>query len=338
VFFDVATGLATGGVLGYVLQKGGFCMHTAFRSIVFEKDHSTLRAWLLALAIDMIIVNLLFEFRVINIQVAPFFWLAASVGGLVFGIGMVLAGGCTSGTWYRAGKGMLGSAGALVGYAIGATSVSGGLLRPVMDALRRPVIDFFGEDLSITHALPFGPVLSRWAVIAIAVAAIIYYLSRAPEQKFATGWKWPATGTAIGLVGVAAWLASTVSARDYGMSFTQPTVSIVRVILSSETGGVNWATFMVLGVPIGAFAAAVRSGDFAFRLPAPKRFVQQSVGGVVMGLGAAVAGGCNIGHGITGLSVLSVTSLLATATTMAGVWLGTWVVFRSLRKQKTLRV
>ncbi len=333
MFFDVTTGLLTGGALGFVLQQGGFCMHSAFRSIVFEKDHSIFRAWLLALAIDMVVVNLLYELRVINIQIAPFFWLAAAVGGLVFGVGMVMAGGCMSGTWYRAGKGMLGSAGALVGYAVGAVSASVGLLRPVLAVLRGPVVDSFGEDLTIAHALPFGPMLSRWIVIGVAVVAIAVFLARAPEQKFVTGWKWAATGSAIGVIGFVSWLAPSVSGRDYGMSFTQPTVSIVRVVLSADSGGVSWVTFMVLGVPVGAFVAAIRQGDFALRLPTPRRFVQQAAGGVVMGIGAAVAGGCNIGHGITGLSVLSLTSLLATATTMAGVWLGTWVIFRTLRKQ-----
>ena len=46
-----------------------------------------------------------------------------------------------------------------------------------------------------------------------------------------------------------------------------------------------------------------------------------------MGIGAGIAGGCNIGHGITGLSTLSLGSLLATVTTMGGVWAATGVIF-----------
>ena len=122
--FTVLSGLIIGIALGFALQKGGFCMHTAFRSIVFEKDHSVLRSWLLVLGINLIGVNLLYELRIINIMIAPFFWPAAIIGGLVFGGGMVMAGGCTSGTFYRVGKGMLGSFGALVGFSAGAAAVT----------------------------------------------------------------------------------------------------------------------------------------------------------------------------------------------------------------------
>jgi uncharacterized membrane protein YedE/YeeE len=329
--FTVVSGLVVGLVLGFALQKGGFCMHTAFRSIVFEKDHSVLRSWLLVLVINLVGVNLLYEFRIINIVVAPFFWPAAVLGGLVFGGGMVMAGGCTSGTFYRVGKGMLGSFGALVGFSAGAAAVSAGALRPVMTFLRTPVLDVYGEEPTLSNIFPIDPIVSRWIVIGVLSIFIGFYLLKAPRQKFVTGWGWIKTGLVVGAVGLAAWIASSYSYRDYGMSFTQPTVSLVRLIFNGDSDGVNWSTYMVLGVPVGALIAAVLAKDFSLRLPTPGRFVQQTVGGGLMGIGAAVAGGCNIGHGITGLSALSVTSLVATICTMLGVWFGTWIIFRKLR-------
>lgn len=329
--FLVVSGLIVGFGLGFALQKGGFCMHTAFRSIVFEKDHSVLRSWLLVLVINLIGVNLLYELRIINIMIAPFFWPAAIVGGLVFGGGMVMAGGCTSGTFYRVGKGMLGSFGALVGFSAGAAAVSVGALRPAMTFLRKPVLDVYGEEPTLSNILPIDPVVSRWLVVGVLSVAIGYYLLRAPKQKFVTGWGWVKTGLVLGAIGLAAWIASGYAYRDYGMSFTQPTVSLVRLILNGDSGGINWSTYMVLGVPAGAFLAALLSKDFAFRLPSPGRFVQQTSGGLLMGMGAAVAGGCNIGHGITGLSALSITSLVATICTMIGVWFGTWIIYRALK-------
>ena len=329
--FTVLSGLIIGIALGFALQKGGFCMHTAFRSILFEKDHSVLRSWLLVLCINMIGVNLLYELRIINIMIAPFFWPAAIVGGLLFGVGMVMAGGCTSGTFYRVGKGMLGSFGALVGFSAGAAAVSAGALRPAMDFLRRPILDVYGEEPTLANILPMDPAISRWIVVGLLSVGLGFYLTKAPKQKFITGWGWIKTGVIVGAIGLAAWLASSYSYRDYGMSFTQPTVSLVRLVLSNDSAGINWSTYMVVGVPVGAFLAALQSKDFALRLPAPRRFVQQTIGGALMGLGASIAGGCNIGHGISGLSALSITSLVATFCTMIGVWLGTWVIIRALR-------
>ena len=50
---SVVSGLVVGFAGGFALQRGGFCMHSAFRSIVFEKDHSILRAWMLVLAMNI---------------------------------------------------------------------------------------------------------------------------------------------------------------------------------------------------------------------------------------------------------------------------------------------
>lgn len=327
MLFTILSGLVIGVSFGFALQKGSFCMNTAFRSIVFEKDHSTLRAWLLVVAINMVGVNILYELRVINITIAPFFWPAAIAGGLVFGIGMVLAGGCTSGTWYRFGKGMLGSFGALLGFAFGATVMSVGALKPLMDALRNPVIDSYGEDLTIANIFPFDPLITRWVAIALIVLAIAAYLLRSPKQQFVIGWKWPITGLAVGILALLGWWASSFSNRDFGLSFTQPTISLVRLFINADTGGINWSTFFVLGVPVGAFVSAVISKDFALRLPSPARFLQQFGGGTLMGLGAALAGGCNIGHGITGISALSITSLTSTAFTILGVWAMTFFIY-----------
>ncbi|MBT3275936.1 MAG: YeeE/YedE family protein, partial [Spirochaetales bacterium] len=182
MLFTVLSGIGIGTALGYTLQRGGFCMNTAFRSIVFEKDHSILRSWLLALSINLIAVNLLYEFRIINISIAPFFWPAAIIGGLVFGIGMVLAGGCTSGSCYRMGKGMLGSAGAFAGFAAGAMMTNNGIFEPIKAALRRPQIDVYGNPPDLVNIFPFDPLLTRWVVISIIVIAVVLFLVKAPVQ------------------------------------------------------------------------------------------------------------------------------------------------------------
>ena len=90
-------GLGVGVPLGFALERGGFCMNTAFRSVIFEKDKSVLRAYVLVLMINILGVALLEEFAVIFPMRPPFFWLAALVGAYVFGVGMVLASGCSCG-------------------------------------------------------------------------------------------------------------------------------------------------------------------------------------------------------------------------------------------------
>src|SRR5699024_12377913 len=74
-------------------------------------------ALIVLIAVHSIGLFLLNNAGVITLEAEPFPWLAAIVGGLIFGAAMVLAGGCATGTYYRAGEGLAGSWLALIFYA-----------------------------------------------------------------------------------------------------------------------------------------------------------------------------------------------------------------------------
>lgn len=324
-------GLGVGVPLGFALERGGFCMNTAFRSVIFEKDKSVLRAYVLVLMINILGVALLEEFAVIFPMRPPFFWLAAIVGGYVFGVGMVLAGGCSCGSYYRFGRGMVGSFLAVIGFAAAATITSVGFLAPVTDLLRGPVIDVYGESATVLNVLgiEFGPL--KWVVLAALLVAGAAWLAKSPKQRFVIGWNWKVTGVVIGVIALGAWVVSGLTMRDYGLSFTQPTVSAVRFITTGDNSGINWATFQLIGVPVGALVSSLIASEFSLRVPKPGRAAAQFGGGLIMGFGAVVAGGCNIGHGITGVSSLALSSIVATGAAMFGVWTMTGLVYRASR-------
>ncbi len=331
---SIVSGLATGFVGGYALQRGGFCMHSAFRSLAFEKEHSIVRTWLLILAINIPALLLLEQLGIVFPARAPFTVVAGLIGGLVFGGGMVLAGGCVSGTYYRAAKGMTGSLVALLGFAAGGLMVTRGVLRPVRAWATGHEISIAGEEASL-YNLPgafadgFFPGFGfRWIVAGALVLIITLFLIRSPKSSFTIGWPWWLTGIVLGLVAILAWYFSSLEYRDYGLSIVQPTNAISRWLLSGDGTGINWAGWFLIGLVPGAFAAAWRGGDLSLRVPSAGRLLQNLAGGVLMGWGASLAGGCNIGHGITGVSVLSIGSIWATVATIGGVWLTTAVVFR----------
>ncbi|TVR04477.1 MAG: YeeE/YedE family protein [Spirochaetaceae bacterium] len=335
LLISIVSGLVSGFVGGYALQRGGFCMHSAFRSIAFEKEHSIVRSWLLVLAINIPAVLLLEQAGVVFPARAPLTVVAGLIGGLVFGLGMVLAGGCVSGTYYRASKGMTGSLVALTGFVAGGLMVTRGVLQPVRSGLMRAELSIAGEEASL-YNLPaaFNPGFFpgfgfRWLVAGFVVAAIVWFLLRAPKSRFAVGWSWWQTGVVVGLVAVAAWYFSALEYRDYGLSIVQPTNALAGWMFSRESGGINWASWFLLGLIPGATVAAWRAGDLSLRVPSAGRLVQNLGGGILMGWGANLAGGCNIGHGITGVSLLSLGSVWATAATIGGVWLMTAIVYRA---------
>ena len=327
-------GLILGIALGFSLQKGGFCMNSTFRSIVFEKNRFLLRAWVLILMINLVVVHLLDEVALITISRAPLFLAALIPGGFIFGIGMAVAGGCTSGSCYRAGRGMLGSWAALVGFAFGALLFGNGLASPLQNLLRLYTLDVAGEAASVWNLLGIEYSPWKWLIIGLLFLVGLLWLVRSPRQKYVNGWNWWQTGIVIGVLSVLAWVLSSFAFRDFGLSFTQPIQSWGNLLLNGDSAGINVASFMVLGVPLGAYIAAARVGEAAFVLPEPRRMVAQAIGGLLMGSGASIAGGCNIGHGITGLSTLSISSIVATLFTMFGVWTATGIIFFAARTAK----
>jgi uncharacterized membrane protein YedE/YeeE len=333
LYIEVLGGLGLGIFLGWALQKGGFCMNTAFRSILFEKDRSLLQAWFLVLLINVPAVLILTELEILFPASVPFFWPALIIGGLAFGVGMVLAGGCASGTYYRAGRGMLGSWGALIGFLLGTSMVDYGFLQPTQGFLRSFRVDIKGEELTLFRLLGLEESPWKWLVLAALLVPLVVFLIRAPKQKFLIGWGWKKTGFIVGGLALAVWLVSALLGRDFGLSFTQPSSALTAFVTSGETGGIGLPFFLLLGVPLGSFLSAHKAGEAKWQLPSAKSLVRQSGGGLLMGVGAAIAGGCNIGHGISGLATLSLGSVLGVVSIMAGCWLMTALV---MQKEKRL--
>lgn len=86
-------GVPVGLAFGYALQRGRFCMNTAFRDVFLIRDQTLLRAYVLAVLIQMIGVHLMAQLGWFTLAMAPFWWQAALAGGFVFGWGMALSGG-----------------------------------------------------------------------------------------------------------------------------------------------------------------------------------------------------------------------------------------------------
>ncbi len=142
----IVSGLLIGAAFGYALQRGRFCVNSAFREVLFQ-DYTMLRAYLLAVAVTMIGANFIEDMGWIQHvdetgAMAPvalyrqgFAPFANIIGGFIFGMGIVLAGGCGSGILYRVGEGNLAYVMAVCGFIFGIVMTKFGFLKPVFDAL-----------------------------------------------------------------------------------------------------------------------------------------------------------------------------------------------------------
>ena len=100
-------GLLVGILFGVVLQRSRMCFNSAFRDVKFSKDNYLLKMAALAILVETIGFHLVASLGFIKLNPLPFIPLAQIVGGFLFGMGMVLAGGCASGVTYRIGEGYI---------------------------------------------------------------------------------------------------------------------------------------------------------------------------------------------------------------------------------------
>ena len=318
------SGLIVGVIFGFVLQRGRFCMNSAFRDIIVMKEYMLLKAVVLAIVVQMIGFHLMATMEIIQLNPKPFFWGAMIFGGFIFGVGMVLAAGCASGTTYRVGEGMMGSFVALLGLMIGTVITKVGALAWLDSDLKSGTFKAittadFGVDpgpllkegsTSLTLANVFG--LDPWIfvmIIAVVILAVLIWKRGGEETKvegtlyekiFKRGWNWWVTGIAVGIVGMIAFLAF----KNYALGISGGWFGFLNALIFGDPEKLNWFTFLVIGVVVGAAIAAVIAGEFKLRAPDAKRLLQQFIGGLIMGVGAIIGTACNIGHILSGIPQL----------------------------------
>ena len=229
-------------------------------------------------------VQLIEALGLVDIPLRPLRWMSNIVGGLLFGVGMILSGGCSGSTWYRVGEGAVGAWVVLLGFAIGATTAGVGLLAPLRTALQKPAITI-GDGAAPTLANVAG--LSPWIVIAVLAIGIGIWLMRGRREPEHGKWPWPASGAAVGVMIAVGWWASTFGDRPVGITFAANTGHLLTYPMVGYPNRVTWSMLMALGVPLGAFVAAWTTGQFRWKFPAASSLVEDLLRRAPHGRGGA---------------------------------------------------
>ncbi|HCZ06674.1 MAG: uncharacterized protein PWP37_1711 [Thermotogota bacterium] len=324
------TGLIIGFIFGIILQRGRVCFNSAFRDIFLMKDNYLMKLATFVLALETIFFLFFAQMGWITLNPKPLNWLGNILGGLIFGFGMVLAGGCASGTTYRVGEGMTTAWFAAIFYAIGATMTKSGALSGWVKWLSK-------FNVTVEHSSPLyvekaGPTLATvfnvnpWVVgLIFAVILLIYtFATKTTPRSSKMGWKTAALLLAI--LAPFAWMASAATGRNYGLGITGGWIGLIK---SATTGTkLSWEAIEIIGIIIGALVSALASKEFKLRMPKnPITYLQVMIGGLLMGFGAVTAGGCNVGHFLTGIPTLAISSLIAGVFFILGNWFMAWILY-----------
>ncbi len=326
----VVTGLFVGVLFGFILQRGRFCMNSAFRDAILLKDNVLLKTVFVALLVELIGFSIMDMTGAIAINPKPFWWGANLLGSFIFGIGMVLAGGCASGITYRVGEGMVGSITAVLGLSIGGYITAAGFLKPFKANLQAATTIPGADGSALTLHGILGMDYTTLALILFVIAiAAWYFISRKSGEEYEVdkGWGWITTGTLVGFVGILAFPLSAAAGRNYPLGITAGWVGIVKKILNFSEVSLGWLSWMIIGIVVGSLVAALIAKEFKFRVPKPLVLVQTFAGGLLMGFGAVTSGGCNIGHLLSGVPQLSIGSILAGISIVLGAWAASYVMF-----------
>ncbi|WP_091712868.1 YeeE/YedE family protein [Methylobacterium phyllostachyos] len=326
-----ALGLVLGAVLGMVARRGRFCTLGAIEDAVYARDTRRARAWLLATGIAVLGTQLLeSEFGLDlarSIYAGPRFeWGAMILGGTMFGFGMALVGTCSFGALLRLGGGDLRALLVLLVLGLSAYMAISGVTALLRVTITEPLsLDLGSQRLGALLRLD-----RTGRVTFSVIAGIGLCLVALTGKDFRRTQRLLIGAIAIGVVIVAGWWTNGSAGFDEfetravgSFSFARPVGDTLLYAMLASGTRIDFGVASVLGVVLGSFAAARAAGEFHWEAPDDAREVKRHLlGAFLMGTGGVTALGCTIGQGLSGLSTLSVGSILALGAILVGARAG----------------
>ncbi|RDH82765.1 MAG: hypothetical protein DIZ80_10845 [endosymbiont of Galathealinum brachiosum] len=332
-------------VMGFVAHKTNYCTMGGVSDWINMGNTARLSAWFFSIAIAVFGVLFLQSFNDVSVEstlppflTANFAWLRYIVGGLMFGIGMVLAGGCGNKTLVNIGGGSLRSLfvlliASIMAYLMTKTSFYEMFFHSWVSATSINLADFEIQNQSIDHLISaltgMEPSTSIHNIVGALLGATFLYLALR-SKHFRKNRQLMAGAGIIGLMIVMAWYVT-------GGSMGQEAIETVEWLDERPVGvGVQSYTFInpmgdtlaylmdpgnlllisfgvvaLLGVILGSLIYSLIAGKFRISAFSSKEdFIKHLIGGILMGVGGVLGMGCTIGQGITGVSTLAFGSLL----------------------------
>jgi len=333
-----AYGFALAVVFGAIANKTNFCTMGAVSDWVNMGSKGRLGAWVLAMGVAVIGVQILEISGLVAINESiyrgpTFGWLGYVLGGLLFGIGMTLTGGCGQRTLVRVGSGNLKALVVFLMLCISAYMT----LRGLFGVLRVDYIDSQAIDLS-GHGLEeqgLAAIISKFSGIPVSTGLRMAVAGIVGFALMFWAWRQPALrenkdnlfgGIAVGLIIVAGWvITGIVGADDFdpipieSMSFIAPSGNSLIYLMTYTGATINFGVAVVFGVIFGSFLYAIISRQFSIETFTDKQdMINHLAGAVFMGFGGVLALGCTVGQGVTGVSTLALGSFVAVLSIILG--------------------
>jgi len=337
-------GLAIGFAFGFFAQRSRFCLRSATIEFSRGAPGGKLTVWLFAFATALLATQALIALGHADVssarQLAARGSLSgAAIGGALFGIGMILARGCSSRLLVLAAQGNLRSVLSGLVFAVTAQAAWTGVLAPLREQLSAwwTVEGGAARDLIAITGIGRGGALLFAAVWLLAAIRWAWH-QRVPV------WGW-AGAIMVGLAISAAWWYTSFvvllgldaeAAPVQALSFTGPSAEVLTRVLFAPDKPPTFDLGLVPGVFLGSFVAAalfreLKLEGFAGGTSMPRYLI----GAVLMGFGGMLAGGCAVGAGLSGAAVFTITSWITLSCMWAAAALTDHWLDRRAERQST---
>ena len=318
-----AAGAGIGLAFGFLAQRSRFCLRSAVIEFSRNITGGRLTVWLFAFSVALLAtqaMTLLGWFDASGArQIATRGSLSgAAVGGALFGVGMILARGCSSRLLVLAAQGNLRSVISGLVFAVTAQASWTGALSPLREAIAQGWTVDGGAARDLTMRLGFGHEGGLIFGAVWLLAAIVW-----ARRQRVPAWGW-AGASGVGLCIAAAWWATYAVSRVafdphpiQALSFTGPSTEVLTRVLFATDKPPTFDLGLVPGVFLGSFLAAWLYRELKLEgFQGGPSMTRYMLGAVCMGFGGMLAGGCAVGAGLSGAAVFTITSWV----TLSAIW------------------
>ncbi|PRY26353.1 sulfur transporter [Aliiruegeria haliotis] len=336
----LASGVLVGLIFGAAAYQSRFCLRAATVEVANRQLGPKLGIWLVAFFAALATVQAALLLRVLDVSAARQLTGTGSlsgaiIGGLLFGCGMILARGCASRLLVLSASGNLRAIVTGLVLTLSAQASLRGVLSPLRETLAG-LWTVSGIDFRrlVDPETEVFPVIVAACVIAF-LASVAYGLSRRVRA-----WDLLAAavvGLAISLGWWLTWLIANASfevVQVQSVTFTGPSTDTLMALVNESVMPLSFGLGLVPGVFAGAMVVSVLKGEARIqRFETDTPMERYLVGGVLMGFGSMLAGGCAVGAGMAGGSVFALTAWLA----VFCMWIGAVATQLSLHRPLAAR-
>ncbi|MBD3610265.1 MAG: YeeE/YedE family protein [Gammaproteobacteria bacterium] len=322
----IAGGLLVGGIYGVLAQRTRLCMVGGISSWQLVGDFRQVAAFTAAILVAVAGAQYLELSDTVAIADSSYRnsqldWMGVLLGGLLFGAGATLAGGCATRTLVRTAEGNLQSLIALISFLIFAAITQFMFLEPVRLGLTAATAISLEADAGLATILG----LPAWLVAIITVGVLAYVVYRMREKNIDT--MLLMVGAVIGLLVVAGWYITGVLAQDEfdprnpsAITVSGPLARLGYLMMTGKVPALSFAVSFVLATFLISLLSALVTKEFKITAVPQGMTLKAIIGGALMGIGGILAYGCNVGQGLTGISTLSLESIIAVVSMFAGTY------------------